>query len=343
MPDASAVRLKVETALAPKILSALTPTPKLVRPVVETGIVPLDSLLEGGLPVGAITELIGAECSGRTSTALSFLSHARRANKVCAWVDGSNSFDPPSAAAAGVDLARLLWIRCGVSEQSPTQVSAKFMLPGKYLAPRIPKKGLHGGGFGPHPRTEISGLSDAIEDLLQPSLQLRCPEEPLHKQQPQQESFAPRIHATIANRRTTKRSEPWNRIAQALCSTDLILQSGGFSAIVLDIASFPAEVVSRIELSTWYRYRAAAERTQSIVLLLSQYTCARSSSEVQLRLLPATDIGDEATVFTGIQSRIEVSRRRFIPPAANVESMRKPPQRETVARWNSRTTWAGTR
>ena len=100
-----------------------------------------------------------------------------------------------SAAAAGVDLARLLWIRCGVSEQSPTQVSSQFMLPGKYLAPRIPKKGLHGGGFGPHPRTEISGLSDAIEELLQPSLQLRCPEGLSHKQQPQQKSFAPRIHA----------------------------------------------------------------------------------------------------------------------------------------------------
>src|SRR5689334_19871294 len=115
MPNASTVRRKVESALARRIPSALTPAAKVIRPLVVTGIEPLDNLLGGGLPVGAVTELVGAECSGRTSTALSFLSRMTRANKVCAWIDVSNSFDPQSAAAAGVDLARLLWVRCGVS------------------------------------------------------------------------------------------------------------------------------------------------------------------------------------------------------------------------------------
>jgi len=215
------------------------------------------------------------------------------------------------------------------------------MLPEKYLAPRIPKKGLHGGGFGPHPRTEITGLSNAVGDLLQPSLGPRCVE-PLRKPRVQQQSFELDMQKA-ESRKVTKRSEPWNRIIQALRSTDLILQSGGFSAIVLDMAGFSAEVVSRIELSTWHRYRVAAEKTQSSILLLSQYACAKSSSEVQLRLLSAKEIGDETTVFTGIQPRVEIGRRRFVPSAAKVASMRKPPQRESGASWDARTTWSGAR
>lgn len=83
---ASAIRFQVESALAWKIPSALTPQPKVVRPVMETGIRPLDDLLGGGLSVGTVSELIGAECSGRTSVALSFLARITTANKVCAWI-----------------------------------------------------------------------------------------------------------------------------------------------------------------------------------------------------------------------------------------------------------------
>jgi hypothetical protein len=146
----------------------------------------------------------------------------------------------------------------------------------------------------------------------------------------------------VGNERAPKRTKPWDSITQALRSTDLILQSGGFGAIVLDMAGLPPEIVSRIELSTWHRYRVAAERTQSSILLLSQYPCAKSSSELQLRLLPAEDLGDEATVFTGIQPRLEVSRRRF-DQSANVAATRKPPQKESVASWRCRTPWIGAR
>lgn len=343
MPSASAIRLQIETALAHKIPAALTPAPKSIRPVVETGIGPLDRLLEGGLPVGALTELVGAECTGRTSTALSFLSRMTQANKVCAWVDVSNSFDPSSAAAAGVDLARLLWVRCGTSERISNCSTPRFVLPQKYFAPRVAKRGLHGGGFGPHPRTEVNGLSDAIEELLQPTLTApRCAES-IPKWGPKPASFESSTRMIVGNERAPKRTKPWDSITQALRSTDLILQSGGFGAIVLDMAGLPSEIVSRIELSAWHRYRVAAERTQSSILLLSQYPCAKSSSELQLRLLSAEDLVDEATVFTGIQPRAAVSRRRFEQPVTNVVAARKPPQKEPVASWRCRTPWIGAR
>lgn len=57
MYSASVIRFQVESALARKIPSALTPQPKIIRPVIGTGIMPLDDLLRGGLPVGAISEL----------------------------------------------------------------------------------------------------------------------------------------------------------------------------------------------------------------------------------------------------------------------------------------------
>jgi recombination protein RecA len=83
MTSSSAIRLQIETALAQKIPSALTPAPKMVRPVAGTGIGTLDEILEGGLPIGAISELVGPECSGRTSVALSFLARMTQMAKVC--------------------------------------------------------------------------------------------------------------------------------------------------------------------------------------------------------------------------------------------------------------------
>lgn len=75
--------------------------------------------------------------------------------------------------------------------------------------------------------------------------------------------------------RPNSSSKPWKRIDQALRATDLLLQGGGFSPLVLDIEGFAAEYVSRVPLATWFRYRAAAERTQSSILLLTQYSCPR--------------------------------------------------------------------
>ena len=136
MPSSATIRVQVESALAHKFPSALTPPARMVRPVVSTGIGPLDELVQGGLPVGAMTELVGEMCSGRMSLALSFLAQVTAAEKVCAWIDASNTFNPAAAAAAGVDLRRLLWVRCGVSETVTEQETRKFALPSECFTPK---------------------------------------------------------------------------------------------------------------------------------------------------------------------------------------------------------------
>ena len=346
MSTAAAIRSQIEAALADRIPSALTPPAKTIRPVTPTGIRSVDELLEGGLPIGTLTELVGGECSGRTSLALSFLAELTGVGKVCAWIDVSNSLNPESAAAVGMDLSRLLWVRCGVPAGAPSQpsVAKGFVLPEKYLVPPPVKKGLHGGGFAQHPRHETKGLDRAVSELLSTeTIAPRCAE-PQRRVKAQRESFEPRpMPLVVKSRKPPAGKEPLTRVAQALRATDLLLQAGGFGAIVLDLGSIAPEHALRIPLDKWHRYRLAAERSQTSVLLLTQHACAKSSAGLVLQMLPGKALRDEATVFTGLKCRVEVLRERFKPTPTNVILLRKPPARTTEATWNGRSSWAGRR
>jgi hypothetical protein len=108
-------------------LTAVVPAARLdVRPspeMVSSGIPQLD-LLTGGLARGCLTEICGTASSGRTSVLLFALARATQRGEVCALVDASDAFDPASAAAAGMEMSRLLWVRCGEKYPSRKQPSA---------------------------------------------------------------------------------------------------------------------------------------------------------------------------------------------------------------------------
>jgi hypothetical protein len=97
-------------------LAGVTPASGMeVRPAPETassGIAQIDALA-GGLPRGCLTEVCGPESSGRTTVMLAAIAAVTRREEICALIDASDAFDPFSAAAAGVNLERLLWVRCG--------------------------------------------------------------------------------------------------------------------------------------------------------------------------------------------------------------------------------------
>jgi hypothetical protein len=269
-----------------------------------------------------------------------------QAGKVCAWVDVSNALHPESAAATGVDLSRLLWIRCGVPQSTNTQAIATngFTLPEKYLIAPPAKKGLHGGGFGPHPRNEVKGLSNAVSGFLRPEVVAPRCAEPQPRMKPERELFEPSPpKQAFPHRKPVVARKPWSRLEQALRVTDLLLQAGGFSAIVLDMGSIAPEYVSRVPLATWFRYRAAAEKGQVSILLLTQHACAKSSAGLVLRLQPGNALHEEKTVFTGVEYRVEVARERFQPVSTNVIPLRKPPQSVRNITWHSRAEWAGAR
>ncbi|MBZ5574970.1 MAG: DNA recombination/repair protein RecA [Acidobacteriia bacterium] len=104
------------------------PSPETVR----TGVPEVDAAT-GGLPRGCLTEIFGPASSGRTSLLVSILAAATVREEVCALVDAEDSFDPASAAAAGVCLERLLWIRCGHNAEHALKAADLL---------------IQGGGFG---------------------------------------------------------------------------------------------------------------------------------------------------------------------------------------------------
>jgi recombination protein RecA len=71
----------------------------------------LDRALSGGVPRGQVSEVAGPSSSGRTSLAWGAMAAATRRGEYVALVDTFDRFDPPTAAACGIDLARLLWVR----------------------------------------------------------------------------------------------------------------------------------------------------------------------------------------------------------------------------------------
>lgn len=78
-----------------------------------TGIAGVDELLDGGFSRGQVSEVYGRASSGRTAVVVATVARALRRGALAAWVDPADRFDPASAAEAGVDLARLLWLRGG--------------------------------------------------------------------------------------------------------------------------------------------------------------------------------------------------------------------------------------
>ncbi len=105
------LRARLEAALGDRFPTALSPAARPAPELVSTGAPEVDALA-GGLPRGALTEICGPASSGRTSLLLSALAAATRREEACALVDVGDAFDPASAAAAGVGLSRLLWVRC---------------------------------------------------------------------------------------------------------------------------------------------------------------------------------------------------------------------------------------
>jgi len=84
---------------------------RLAPELIPTGIESFDAVF-GGIPRGSVTDIFGPASAGRTSLLFSLISELTARGEYCAVVDASDAFDPASAAAAGVVLSRLLWIRC---------------------------------------------------------------------------------------------------------------------------------------------------------------------------------------------------------------------------------------
>jgi hypothetical protein len=241
----------------PKLAGVTSASRLEVRPIpqmVSSGIREIDTLT-GGLPRGCLTEICGPASSGRTSVWLAALAAATRRQEVCALVDISDAFNPHSAAAAGVNFERLLWVRCGMQLQKPSS----------------PQR---------HWDTEKN------EKIAKP-------------------------------------------VEQALRVTDLLLQSGGFGLVIIDLGDTPLKMARRIPLTSWFRFQRAVEHTATVLFVISQVPCAQTCASLLLKVSgkklsagssqPSAENPAHTQLLNGIQVQAELLRsRRERKPAGSV-------------------------
>ena len=292
--------------------SSILPASQLgIRPAPEmasSGISALDALT-GGLPRGCLTEICGSASSGRTTVLLAALAAATRRGEYCALLDASDALDPRSVEAAGVDLDRLLWVRCGEDNAGPSKKSA--------VAPPSSRTLRQGGDFDFPSVCPISRAPFARE---------ACPE-PV-------ERVGISSQTALNFGETNSRAE--HRLEQALRATDLLLESGGFGLIVLDLADLPPQSARRIPLTTWFRFRRAVEHKPTILLAIEQQPIAGSCSSLRLQLgVPSTQHPipsskpSHTNLLTELQIRTELVHSR----------LERKPSRSIS--FESKTAWAG--
>ena len=120
------------------------------RWAVPTGIAALDARLEGGLPRGHLSEVIGPRSSGRLAIVLSALAGATLRGEAVALIDTLDMFDPVSASATGIDFQRMLWVRGESSGSARVSLSCEYGTLQKSVDRAVKALNivLQAGGFG---------------------------------------------------------------------------------------------------------------------------------------------------------------------------------------------------
>jgi hypothetical protein len=110
MPSLAHIRAQIES----RIPGALTTYARSERETLPSGIPEIDRET-GGIPKSALTQICSPadSSSGKTTLLLSLMAQTTRRGKFVALVDASDCFDPASADSSGVELSRVLWVRCG--------------------------------------------------------------------------------------------------------------------------------------------------------------------------------------------------------------------------------------
>jgi hypothetical protein len=174
---ANLARITLENALRAKHLDR-TLTPVAIAVAQEdssraaTGISQLDRVLHGGFPHGQLSEIAGPESSGRLTVALQALAGATVRGELAAYVDTCDRLDVASAAAAGVALDRLLWIRGRHSSRSPGRAASDLEERMLDRALKAFMLVLQAGGFG-LVVLDLAGVPPAALRRLPPATWLR--------------------------------------------------------------------------------------------------------------------------------------------------------------------------
>lgn len=147
-PARAAVESALRARQLDRTLTTAFPLHQAEGRVASTGISALDAALGGGVPRGALSELSGRHSSGATTLSLQLLGAATARGEIAALVDTSDRLDLASVRAAGIDPARLLWIRGHSTERAYGPRSHELLERALTRAIKAVSLVLQAGGFG---------------------------------------------------------------------------------------------------------------------------------------------------------------------------------------------------
>ncbi len=330
-PAAKAAQMLAAVAGAPKLAGVMPASRLDVRPAPEmvlSGIARLDALT-GGLARGCLTEICGTASSGRTSILLSALAQATQRGEVCALIDASDAFHPASGAAAGVELGRLLWVRCGEKTGQRKHRSDRAVERAKTSSHPNTSSGYKHFASS-YQNMRVTGAKDSYHSM---------PSGVRHASVSYQGMPSGIPKAANHGRGFSRWQSP---LGQLLKVTDLLLQSNGFGMIVLDLGDVPPESARRIPLASWFRFRRAVERTPTSLLVMEQQPIAGSCSSVILKISAAHAQKTRATqpklAHTELLDQFAITAQ-VLGSRLERQSHRKPMQ--SAASFKSRAAWAG--
>jgi len=107
-------------------------------------------------------------------------------------------------------------------------------------------------------------------------------------------------------------------VKQALRVTDLLLQSGGFGLVAIDLSDVPLKMARRIPLTSWFRFQRAVENTPTVLFVIGQVPCAQTCATLLLKLQASEKsvVGPWSSVLGERPTTNDV--RRIIPPHAQL-------------------------
>ena len=139
---------------------------------ISTGSPSLDSALGiGGIPKGRVTEIYGAESSGKSTLTYHVMASAQRNEGTAAYIDAEHALDPGYAAKCGVDVESLLVSQPDTAEQALeiseylVKSSAVDVVVIDSVAAMVPKAELEGDMGDSHIGLQARLMSQALRKL----------------------------------------------------------------------------------------------------------------------------------------------------------------------------------
>jgi hypothetical protein len=105
-------------------------------------------------------------------------------------------------------------------------------------------------------------------------------------------------------------------LEQAFKVADMLLQSGGFGLIAVDLSSIPERIIRKIPISTWFRFSRVIEKQPAALVFIGQESHATSCAGLVLRV-NAEPVLFPGNLFTQFNLKVEVARGRGKKPAGS--------------------------